>query len=61
VRVLGAQTLDTAQTQKVKQEEKKIDRKVAEELGIGMNRQKIKDEPGIKLLIPNFIMATIIS
>lgn len=54
VRVLGAQTLDTAQTQQVKVEEKKIDRKVAEELGIGMNRQKQKDDPGIKLLIPNF-------
>lgn len=54
VRVLGAQTLDTAQTAKVKAEEKKIDRKVADELGIGMNRQKQKDDPGIKLLIPNF-------
>jgi Ca-activated chloride channel homolog len=54
VRVLGAQTLDTTQTQQVKAEEKKIDRRVAEELGIGMNRQKQKDEPGIKLLIPNF-------
>jgi Ca-activated chloride channel homolog len=54
VRVLGAMTLDEAQTRQVKAEEKKIDRKVYEELGIAANRQKEEDEPGIKLLIPNF-------
>jgi Ca-activated chloride channel family protein len=54
VRVLGATTLDEAQTRQVTAEEKKIDRKVYEELGIAANRQKEEDEPGIKLLIPNF-------
>jgi Ca-activated chloride channel family protein len=54
VRVLGAKTLDAGQTRQVKAEEKKIDRKVADELGISTNRQTDKDEPGIKLLIPNF-------
>lgn len=54
VRALGATTLDEAQTRQVKAEEKKIDRKVYEELGIAANRQKEEDEPGIKLLIPNF-------
>jgi Ca-activated chloride channel family protein len=54
VRALGAQKLDEAETRKVKAEEKRIDRKVYEELGITPNRQRQKEEPGIKLLIPNF-------
>jgi Ca-activated chloride channel family protein len=54
VRVLGATTLDAGQTRQVKTEEKKIDRKVYEELGIAPNRQREPDEPGLKLLIPGF-------
>jgi Ca-activated chloride channel family protein len=54
IRVLGAQTLDKTETALVKKEEKKIDRKVAEELGIGANRQNAPDEPGIKMFIPAF-------
>ena len=54
VRVLGAATLDAAQTRQVKAEEKRIDRKVYEELGIAPNRQREPDEPGLKLLIPSF-------
>ncbi len=54
VRVLGAATLDAAQTRQVKSREKKIDRRAAEELGIAANRQTDRDEPGIKLLIPDF-------
>jgi Mg-chelatase subunit ChlD len=54
VRVLGATALNSAQTRQVKAEEKKIDRKVYEELGIAANRQKDEEEPGIKMLIPNF-------
>lgn len=54
VRVLGATQLSEEQVKQVKTEEKKIDRKVYEELGIPQNRQKDKDEPGIKVLIPNF-------
>lgn len=52
IRVLGAQTLDAQQTAQVKQDEKKIDRKVSEELGIAANRQNAPEEPGIKMLIP---------
>lgn len=54
VRVLGSTTLNAEQTKQVKNEEKKIDKKVADELGITANRQHEKEEPGIKLLIPDF-------
>jgi Ca-activated chloride channel family protein len=54
VRVLGSATLDSQQTARVKADEKRIDRKVAEELGITANRQHAPDEPGIKMLIPDF-------
>jgi Ca-activated chloride channel family protein len=54
VRVLGAARLDAAATKAAKAEEKKIDRKVYEELGIAADRQKQDEEPGIKLLIPHF-------
>ncbi len=54
VRVLGSSTLDAQQTARVKADEKHIDRKVAEELGISSNRQHTPDEPGIKMLIPDF-------
>src|SRR5205823_13182059 len=54
VRVLGASTLSSGETQQVKAEEKRIDRKVADELGIARNRQHEPDEPGLKLLIPSF-------
>jgi Ca-activated chloride channel family protein len=54
VRVLGAARLDETAAKKVKAEERAVDRKVAEELGISTDRQRIKDEPGIKLLIPSF-------
>ena len=52
VRVLGSQELDAAETARVRTEEKKIDQKVYEELGITPNRKK--DDPGIKTFIPNF-------
>ena len=54
IRVLGAPTLDSQQTALIKKEEKKIDRKVADELGIAPDRQNTPDEPGIKMLIPAF-------
>jgi hypothetical protein len=46
--------LNAAQTARVKSEEKRIDRRAADELGIAANRQDDRDEPGIKLLIPDF-------
>lgn len=55
VRVLGTRALSAGETQKVKADEKKIDARVAEELGIVRDRQRDDDrEPGIKMLIPNF-------
>lgn len=54
VRILGSRQLTGAETQQAKTEEKRIDRKAYEELGIRTDRQKQKDEPGIKMLIPNF-------
>lgn len=54
VRALGARQLDQQETRKAKVEEKKIDRHIAEELGIPQNRDPEKYEPGIKLLIPSF-------
>ncbi len=54
VRVLGAQTLDAAQTRAVKADERRIDRRIADELGIRQDRQKVKEEPGIKMVIPHF-------
>ncbi|MCW3053850.1 MAG: hypothetical protein JWN14_3020 [Chthonomonadales bacterium] len=54
VRVLGSSTLDSQQTARVKADEKQIDRKVAEELGIKANRQHTPDEAGIKMMIPDF-------
>lgn len=55
VRVLGANTLDAVQTRQAKADEQKIDRRVADELGIAPDRQRQPDEPGIKLLIPHFL------
>ena len=54
VQALGATKLDAAQTAQVKADEKKVDRKVYDELGISANRQNVKDEPGIKMIIPDF-------
>jgi Ca-activated chloride channel homolog len=54
VRVLGAATLSDVQARQVRAEEKKIDRKVADELGIATDRQRQPEEPGLKLLIPGF-------
>ena len=56
VRVLGAKALDAAETRQVKNDEKRIDSRAAEELGITSNRQHDRDEPGIKLLIPDFYL-----
>ncbi len=54
VRVLGAPTLDAQQTASVKQDERKMDARVSEELGIAPDRQNAPEEPGIKMLIPAF-------
>jgi Ca-activated chloride channel family protein len=53
VRVLGSDVLSADEAKAVRAEEKQIDRKVRDELGITTDRKKA-DEPGIKMLIPNF-------
>lgn len=54
VRVLGTRTLSADETKQVKADEKAIDKKVYNELGITADRQNQPEEPGIKMLIPNF-------
>lgn len=54
LKVFGSQALSAQQTAKVKADEKRIDKKVFEDLGIVPDRQKQKEEPGIKMLIPHF-------
>lgn len=52
VRALGQNVLDAKAVQATRRQERKIDQKVYDELGITRNRKE--DEPGIKMLIPNF-------
>ena len=52
-RVLGSPQLSDNETRKVRANEKRMDHKFYEELGIKSNRQK-EDEPGIKMMIPYF-------
>jgi Ca-activated chloride channel family protein len=54
VRVLGAQQLGSEEAARVKAEEKKLDRRVQQELGIAANRQNEPDAPGLKFFIPHF-------
>lgn len=54
VRVLGTRALNAEETKAVKADEKQIDKKVYDELGISANRQNEPEEPGIKMMIPNF-------
>ncbi len=55
VRVLGAQVLDEAQGQKVRREEERLDKRIADELGIAEDRKEDDDE-GLKLVVPAFHM-----
>ncbi len=52
VRALGQNVLDAKAVQATRRQERKIDQKVYDELGITKNRKE--EEPGIKMLIPNF-------
>lgn len=56
VRVLGSVEMEEAAVAAAKGTEKKIDERIYRELGISADRQKIDDEPGIKMLIPQFYM-----
>lgn len=55
VKVFGSAPLSEEERKAVRTEEKKIDRKVYEELGIAPDRQKDR-EPGLKMFIPHFFL-----
>ena len=55
VRVLGADVLDESAAKEVRGEERRMDKRIAEELGIAENRQDDSDE-GLKLVVPSFHM-----
>jgi Mg-chelatase subunit ChlD len=55
VKVFGATRLSEEERRAVRAEEKKIDRKIYEELGIAPDRQK-DQEPGLKMFIPHFFL-----
>jgi len=54
VRVLGSRQLTAAEVGEVKTEERAIDQKAYEELGIRPDRKRQAEEPGIKMVIPSF-------
>lgn len=55
-RVLGSTQMEEEAVEAAKATERKIDERVYRELGITADRQKIEDEPGLKMLIPQFYM-----
>ncbi|MFQ6133789.1 MAG: VWA domain-containing protein, partial [Armatimonadota bacterium] len=56
VRVLGSAQMEEEAVEAAKETERKVDERVYRELGISRDREKIEDEPGIKMLIPQFYM-----
>jgi len=56
VRVLGSAQMTQEEVASIKATERKIDERVYRELGITENRQHVEDEPGIKVVIPQFYM-----
>ncbi|HJN18342.1 MAG TPA: hypothetical protein QGH10_22765, partial [Armatimonadota bacterium] len=56
VRVLGSAELTDEEVETVKHTERVQDERIRRELGITADRQDIEDEPGIKIVIPQFYM-----
>ncbi|MBM3472831.1 MAG: VWA domain-containing protein [Armatimonadetes bacterium] len=56
VRVLGSEQMSEAEVARVKQTERAVDQRVYDDLGITRDRQHIDDEPGLKVVIPQFYM-----
>ncbi len=56
VRVLGSGQMTRDEVATAKATERKIDSRVYRELGITEDRQHLEDEPGIKMVIPQFYM-----
>jgi Mg-chelatase subunit ChlD len=56
VRVLGSEQLSEAEVARTKQTERAVDERVYEDLGITRDRQHLEDEPGLKVVVPQFYM-----
>lgn len=55
LKVYGSEQLSPEEAKAIREEEKRMDLRVAEELGIAPDRQK-EDEPGIKFFLPHFYL-----
>jgi len=56
IRVLGSAELEEAEVEAVRRTERVQDERLYRELGITTDRDDIEDEPGIKMMIPQFSM-----
>jgi Ca-activated chloride channel family protein len=56
LRVLGSEQMTDEEVARVKQTERVVDERVYEDLGITRDRQHIEEEPGLKVVIPQFYM-----
>ena len=56
LRVLGSVEMEEDAIDAAKTTERRLDERVYRELGITPDRQEIEDEPGLKMLIPQFYM-----
>jgi len=56
VSVLGSRALEGAERDEVRRDERTIDQRAYEDLGITRDRQHKPEEPGVKMLIPHFFL-----
>jgi Ca-activated chloride channel family protein len=56
--ILGSRELEEEEVEAVKRTERVQDERIRRELGIIADREDIEDEPGIKMMIPQFAMGT---
>lgn len=56
--ILGSRELEEEEVAAVKRTERVQDERIRRELGITRDREDIEDEPGIKMMIPQFAMGT---
>ncbi len=58
IRVLGSSQLEDEEVERIKTTERAQDERLRRELGITTDREDIEDEPGIKMMIPQFSMGS---
>lgn len=56
IRVLGSAEMEEDAVAAAKATERALDERVRKELGISIDRDKIAEEPGLKMLIPQFVL-----